>query len=142
MFFIEQKIRSFVHLGSCPNLIDSVGIVRMIFARCSKLRSFDFWRGQMNAGAFLSIIHPIDTCSDERARFENVSAEHQDYLAEIYSKTEMPITGHSVTHMTQLAELDFGWTNVPKNFIKHFVQQAGHNLIKLFLTACRRKTKR
>ena len=114
----------------------------MIFARCSKLRSFDFWRGQLYPSAFLSIVQPVETYSDECTRFEGFSAEQQDYLVEMYSKTEMPITGHSVTHMTQLTELDFGWTSVPTNFIKHLVRQAGHNLIKLFLTACRRKTKR
>jgi hypothetical protein len=53
----------------------------------------------------------------------------------------MPIEINSITHMKYLSEVDLGWTDPPPGFIKNFVQQIGHSLIKIFLTACRRKFK-
>jgi len=51
----------------------------------------------------------------------------------------MPIEMTSIIHMKYLSEVDLGWTDPPPDFIRNFVQQIGHSLIKLFLTACRRK---
>ena len=126
-------------LGSCPSLGDVVGFVRLVFARCPKLRSIDLWRAQIYANAFLSIVQPLDTSGEETARLDSLSSNQKLDLSKIYSLTDMPIATHSVAHMTQLAELELGWTNVPTNFIGQFVKQAGRNLIKIFLTACRRK---
>lgn len=53
----------------------------------------------------------------------------------------MPMEITSIVHLKYLSEVDFGWTDPPPGLIKHFVQQIGHSLIKLFLTACRRKWK-
>lgn len=53
----------------------------------------------------------------------------------------MPMEITSIVHLKYLSEVDFGWTDPPSGLIKHFVQQIGHSLIKLFLTACRRKWK-
>ena len=51
----------------------------------------------------------------------------------------MPFEIHSITHMVYLSEIDIGWTDPPPSFIQRLVQQAGRSLIKIFLTACRRK---
>jgi hypothetical protein len=53
----------------------------------------------------------------------------------------MPMEINSIIHMNYLSEIDLGWTDPPPGFIRNFVQQIGHSLIKLFLAACRRKFK-
>jgi hypothetical protein len=51
----------------------------------------------------------------------------------------MPFQIESLNHLTCLREIDLGWTNPPGGFIQVLVHQAGRSLIKIFLTACRRK---
>lgn len=115
---------------------DPVGIVRLIFARCSKLRSIDLWRIRLPPNTFLSMVQPV---REENPVLGTLSSETSFQLGRIYSLADMPVDIHSVAHMTQLMELDLGWTSVPAHFIKDLVKQAGKRLIKIFLTACRRK---
>jgi hypothetical protein len=126
--------------GSCSGLGDTIGIVRLLFARCPNLRSLDLWRVRnLTPNGYLSILGlPYDTNEDE-LRFFNLSMDEQEELAVVCSLANMPVEINSVTHMTCLSEIDIGWTDPPPGFIATLVQQAGRSLIKIFLTACRRK---
>ncbi|CAF1191928.1 unnamed protein product [Rotaria sordida] len=128
-----------INLGSCQNLIDTVGIVKLIFARCINLRSIDLWRASnLTSNCYLSIIGLSHDIQEEERRFSNLSINEQEELAIIYSLVNLPIEINSIIHMTYLREIDIGWTDPPAGFIQNFVQQVGHSLIKIFLTACRR----
>ena len=127
-------------LGSCSNLIDTAGIVSLLFARCSNLRSLDLWRGyHLAQNGFLSLIHADFNSEEESLRFLAFPEEEQEELTMVYSLLGMPLEIPSLTHLKHLSEIDFGWTDPPPFFIKSLVEQAGQCLIKLFLTACRRK---
>ncbi|CAF3762746.1 unnamed protein product [Rotaria socialis] len=128
-----------INLGSCQNLIDTVGIVKLLFARCSNLRSLDLWRvAIVPQSEFLSMVGlPYDSYEEER-RIANLREHIREQLAIVYSLVNMPVQITSMTHMVHLSEIDIGWTDPPPGFIKRLVQQAGHSLIKIFLTACRR----
>jgi hypothetical protein len=112
----------------------------LLFARCSNLRSLDLWRASnLTHNGYLSIGGlPYDTSEEER-RLLTLPVDEQDDLINVYSIINMPVEINSLTHMTCLTEIDLGWTDLPSNFIGNLVQQAGHSLIKIFLTACRRK---
>jgi len=130
----------FFVLGSCQNLIDTVGIVKLLFARCLKLRSIDLWRGHsLTENGYLSIVGLPYDIEEEALRLSNLSLDEQEELIIVYSIVNMPVEINSITHMKCLSEIDIGWTDPPPGFIQSLVQQAGHSLIKIFLTACRRK---
>jgi hypothetical protein len=127
-------------LGSCQSLIDTDGIVKLLFARCSNLRSLDLWRShRLTENAFLSIVGLKHFLEVEEQRIFNFSSDEQEDLALVYSIVNMPVQIDSITHMTYLSEIDFGWIDPPPGFIKNLVNQVGRSLIKIFLTACRRK---
>jgi hypothetical protein len=127
--------------GACLNLIDTMGIVRMIFGRCSKLRSLDMWRAyQMKKASFLSIIQSNVDLHNEEIHYSSLSIYDQEDLTLVYTLIHMPTSIPSLQHMTYLEEIDFGWTDLPGGFIKILVEQAGRCLIKIFLTACRGKS--
>ncbi len=112
----------------------------MLFVRCSNLRSLDLWRASnLTQNGYLLIGGlPYDT-SEEEKRLFSLPVDEQEDLAIVYSIVNLPVEIDSLTHMTCLTEIDLGWTDLPSNFIGNLVQQAGHSLIKIFLTACRRK---
>ena len=128
-------------IGSCQHLIDTVGIVKLLFARCSRLRSVDLWRAYtLTASAFSALMdEDYDAEEEEEQRIASLDIDEQEELALIYSTVSMPIATVSMTHLTCLSELDLGWTDPPPGFIAHVVKSAGRCLIKIFLTACRRK---
>lgn len=72
-------------------------------------------------------------------RLLSLPEDVQENLTLVYSVVNMPVEIKSLRHMTCLREIDIGWTDTPAGFIRNLVQQAGHSLIKIFLTACRRK---
>ncbi len=128
--------------GSCQNLSDPIGIIKLLFSRCSNLHSIDLWRTHgLTQNGFLSLIGLQFDIGEEKRRILNLSKDEQEELALIYSTVNMPMEINSIIHMKYLSEVDLGWTDPPPGFIKSFVQQVGHSLIKLFLTACRRKLK-
>jgi hypothetical protein len=128
--------------GSCQNLGDTIGIIKLLFSRCSNLRSIDLWRTHgLTQNGFLSIIGLQFDIGEEKRRILSLSKEEQEELALFYSSVNMPMEINSIIHMKYLSEVDLGWTDPPPGFVKSFVQQIGHSLIKLFLTACRRKFK-
>lgn len=128
--------------GACQNLNDPIGIIKLLFSRCSILRSMDLWRiNGLTQNGFLSLIGLQFDIGEEKRRILNLSKDEQEELAFIYSTVNMPMEINSITHMKYLSEVDLGWTDPPPGFIKNFVQQIGSSLIKLFLTACRRKFK-
>lgn len=127
-------------VGSCQNLGDTIGIIKFLLARCSNLRSVDLWRTSgLTSNGFLSVIGLPFDIAEEKRRILILSKDEQEELALLYSTVNMPMEITSIVHLKYLSEVDFGWTDPPSGFIKHFVQQVGHSLIKLFLTACRRK---
>ncbi len=75
---------------------------------------------------------------EEEKRLSNLSFEEQEELTLIYSLVDMPFEIDSIKHLKYLSEIDIGWTDPPPGFIESLVKQAGHSLIKIFLTACRR----
>ncbi len=114
--------------------------MKLLFGRCTNLRSVDLWRArhltQSDYQSFTGL--PMDP-DLETMRLLNMSIDEQENLATIYSIVDMPFEIASLNHLKCLSEIDIGWTNVPAGFIESLVQQAGHSLIKIFLTACRRK---
>ena len=119
-------------------MVDVAGIVRLLFARCSNLRSLDLWRLRIR-DFYESIVGiPYDLTNEEN-RLSQIPSEYQEDLVLIYSLLDMPVAVSPITHMKCLTEIDLGWTYPPAGFIEIFVQQAGHSLIKIVLTACRRK---
>ncbi|CAF1487854.1 unnamed protein product [Adineta ricciae] len=125
-----------LNLGNCLQLIDVAGIVRLLFARCSNLRSLDLWRLRIR-DVYGSIVGIPYDLTDEEDRLSQIPSEYQDDLVLIYSLLDMPVATNPITHMKRLSEIDFGWTDPPAGFIEILVQQAGHSLIKIVLTACR-----
>lgn len=93
----------------------------------------------MTQNGFLSTIGLPFDLGEEKRRILSLSKEEQEELALIYTSVNMPMQINSIEHLQALAEIDLGWTDLPPGFIKSLVQQVGHSLIKLFLTACRRK---
>jgi len=81
---------------------------------------------------------PYDA-EEEALRLSNLHIDEQEELALVYSTVDMPFEVDSIRHLICLSEIDIGWTDPPPGFIQSLVQQAGHSLIKIFLTACRRK---
>ena len=130
-----------INLGSCQELIDTAGIVKLLFGRCRNLRSVDLWRARyLTHHNYFSIIgQPIDPEFEAIRLSDSIPTDEQEDLGLIYSLVDMPFEVHSLSHLKCLTEIDLGWTNVPAGFIKTLVQQAGYSLIKIFLTACRRK---
>ena len=136
---LDQSFHFFL-LGSCQNLSDTIGIIKLLFSRCSNLRSMDLWRiSGLTQNGFLSLVGLQFDIREEKRRILTLSKDEQEELALSYSSVNMPMEINSIMHMKYLAEVDLGWTDPPPGFIKSFVQQVGHSLIKLFLTACRRK---
>ncbi|CAF1282903.1 unnamed protein product [Rotaria sordida] len=128
-----------INLGSCQKLSDTIGIIKLLFFRCTNLRSIDLWRTYgLTQNGFLSLIGLQFDVGEEKRRILNLSKDEQEELALIYSIVHMPMEINSIIHMKYLSEIDLGWTDPPSGFIKNFVQQIGHSLIKLFLSACRR----
>ncbi|CAF3635009.1 unnamed protein product [Adineta steineri] len=128
-----------INLGNCQYLVDTIGIVKLLFARCSNLRSLDLWRAKdLSHNAYLSIIGLPHDVYDEETRLSELSADQQEELALVYSVVNLPVEIDSITHMIYLSEIDIGWTDPPPGFIQSLVEQAGRSLIKIFLTACRR----
>lgn len=126
--------------GSCQYLLDTVGIVKLIFACCSKLCSIDLWRlSQLKQNSYLSFVGLPYNIEEEELRYETMSADDQEELTCVYSLVGLPVEIRSLSHMTCLREIDIGWTDPPSGFVQKLVEQAGHALIKIFLTACRRK---
>ena len=139
---IENNKKSFEHLnlGSCQNLCDTIGILKLLFAHCLNLRSIDLWRIHgLTQNGFQSLIGLPCDLGEEKRRIFNLSKEEPEELALIYSSVNMPMEIDSIEHLKYLAEIDLGWTDPPPGFIKSLIEQIGHSLIKLFLTACRRK---
>jgi hypothetical protein len=127
-------------LGSCQNLIDTAGIIRLLFGRCVNLRSVDLWRARhLIPYDFFSIVGFPNNPEEEAVRLLNIPIDQQEDLALTYSLVDMPFQIESLNHLHCLREIDLGWTNPPAGFIQVLVHQAGHSLIKIFLTACRRK---
>ncbi|CAF2506958.1 unnamed protein product [Rotaria sp. Silwood2] len=125
-----------INLGSCQKLSDTIGIIRLLFFRCTNLRSIDLWRTYgLTQNGFLSLIGLQFDVGEEKRRILNLSKDEQEELAVLYSSVNMPIEINSKIHMKYLSEIDL---DPPSGFIKTLVQQIGHSLIKLFLTACRR----
>lgn len=94
----------------------------------------------MTSNGFLSFVGlPFDILEEKRRIFLTLSKDEQEELALLYTTVNMPMEINAIVHMQYLSEVDFGWTDPPSGFIKTFVQHVGHSLIKLFLTACRRK---
>ena len=75
----------------------------------------------------------------ETARLSTIPADIREDIASIYSIIDMPFEIKSLQHLNLLTEIDLGWTQLAGGFIKGLVEQAGHSLIKIFLTACRCK---
>ncbi|CAF3760972.1 unnamed protein product [Rotaria sp. Silwood1] len=124
---------------SCQQLIDTVGIVKLLFARCSNLRSIDLWRVSiLTSNCYSSIVGLSHDIENEELRIANLPIHEQEELIIIYSLINLPVEINSITHMIYLSEIDIGWTDPPGGFITNFVRQAGRRLIKIFLTACRR----
>ena len=140
MFF--DISREVLFVGSCQYLGDTIGIIKLVFSRCSNLRSIDLWRiSSLTSNGFLSFVGlPFDILEEKRRIFLTLSKDEQEELALLYATVNMPMEINAIVHMQYLTEVDFGWTDPPAGFIKTFVQQVGHSLIKLFLTACRRKS--
>ncbi|CAF4683555.1 unnamed protein product [Rotaria sp. Silwood1] len=135
----NKKYLETINLGSCQKLGDTIGIIRLLFLRCINLRSIDLWRTYgLTQNGFLSLIGLQFDVGEEKRRILNLLKDEQEELALLYSAVNMPIEINSKIYMKYLSEIDFGWTDPPSGFIKSFVQQVGHSLIKLFLTACRR----
>jgi hypothetical protein len=140
---VSKTLSIFFYAGSCQNLNDTIGIIKFLFSRCSNLRSIDLWRlSGLTQNGFLSLIGLPFDIGEEKRRISTLSKDEQEELALIYSTVNMPMEINTIVHMRYLSEVDFGWTDPPPGFIKSFVQQVGHSLIKLFLTACRRKYKK
>lgn len=126
--------------GSCQNLNDTIGVIKLIFSRCTNLRAIDLWRTSgLTQNGFLSLVGLRFDIGEEKRRILSLSKDEQEELALLYSTVNMPMEINAIVHMRYLAEVDFGWTDPPPGFIRNFVQQVGRSLIKLFLTACRRK---
>lgn len=137
---ISIYVLSYV-LGSCQKLGDTIGIIKLLFSCCSNLRSIDLWRIQgLTLNGFLSIVGLPYDAGEEKRRILGLPKDEQEELALLYSSVNMPIQINSINIMEYLSEVDFGWTDPPSGFIQSFVEQIGHSLIKLFLTACRRKS--
>ncbi|UJR27898.1 hypothetical protein I4U23_009160 [Adineta vaga] len=137
---IENNKKSLenINLGSCQKLGDAIGIMKLLFVRCSNLRALDLWRIQgLTHNGFCSIIGLQFDISEDKRRILNFSKDEQEELALLYSSVNMPKDIHSIMHMKYLSEVDLGWTDPPAGFVKNFVQQIGHSLIKLVLAACR-----
>ena len=129
-------------LGGCQKLNDPIGIIKLLLSHCTNLRSIDLWRTYgLTHNGLLSIVGLQFDVEEEKRRILNLPKEEHEELALLYSCVNMPIEINSIIHMKYLSEVDLGWTDPPSGFIKNFVQQVGHSLIKLFLTACRRKLK-
>ncbi|CAF3611887.1 unnamed protein product [Rotaria socialis] len=139
--FIDNNKKNLEHinLGSCQKLSDTIGIIRLLFSRCTNLRSVDLWRTYgLTQNGFFSLVGSHFDTGEEKRRILNLSRDEQEELAILYSSVNMPIGINSLINMKYLREIDLGWTDPPSGFIRSFVQQVGHSLIKLFLTACRR----
>lgn len=120
--------------------MDPVGIVKLLFGRCKNLRSVDLWRAyHLSNNGYLSIAGLPYSTEEEAIRFSNLPEDEQEELTLIYSLVDMPFEIDSLNHLKCLTEIDIGWTDPPPGFIRSLVQQAGQSLIKIFLTACRRK---
>ncbi|CAF5179188.1 unnamed protein product, partial [Rotaria magnacalcarata] len=117
-----------INLGSCQNLIDTVGIVKLLFARCFNLRSLDLWRAAIvPQSAFLSIVGLPCSAYEEERRIANLREHIQEQLVIVYSLVNMPVQITSITHMVHLSEIDIGWTDPPPGFIERLAQQAGRS---------------
>ncbi|CAF4046112.1 unnamed protein product [Rotaria magnacalcarata] len=139
----NKKYLEHINLGSCQKLSDTIGIIKLLFSRCTNLRSIDLWRTYgLTQNGFFSLVGSHFDTGEEKRRILNLSRDEQEELALLYSSINMPMGINSLINMRYLREIDLGWTDPPSGFIKSFVQQVGHSLIKLFLTACRRKLKR
>ncbi|CAF3038105.1 unnamed protein product [Rotaria socialis] len=139
--FIDNNKKNLEHinLGSCQKLSDTIGMIRLLFSRCTNLRSVDLWRTYgLTQNGFFSLVGSHFDTGEEKRRILNLSRDEQEELAILYSSVNMPIGINSLINMKYLREIDLGWTDPPSGFIRSFVQQVGHSLIKLFLTACRR----
>ncbi|CAM4754364.1 unnamed protein product [Rotaria magnacalcarata] len=135
----NKKYLEHINLGSCQKLSDTIGIIKLLFSRCTNLRSIDLWRTYgLTQNGFFSLVGSHFDTGEEKRRILNLSRDEQEELALLYSSINMPMGINSLINMRYLREIDLGWTDPPSGFIKSFVQQVGHSLIKLFLTACRR----
>lgn len=76
---------------------------------------------------------------EEERRLSCLSPHYQEELTIVYSLINFPTEVTSIKHMTCLSEIDIGWTDPPPGFVACLVEQAGRCLLKIFLTACRRK---
>ena len=130
-----------LYSGSCQSLIDTAGILKLLFGRCQNIRSIDLWRARhLTEYDYFSILGSPIHEESEAARLAAIPNGIQDDIASIYSIIDMPFEIPSLHHLNCLTEIDFGWTQIPGGFIKGLVEQAGHSLIKIFLTACRCKS--
>lgn len=115
-------------------------MIKLLFSRCVNLRSIDLWRTYcLTQNGFLSLVGPHFDSGEEKRRIMNLTKDEQEELALLYSSVNLRIGLNTSINLKQLSEIDLGWTDPPSGFIKSFVQHVGHSLIKLFLTACRRK---
>ncbi|UJR21872.1 hypothetical protein I4U23_024945 [Adineta vaga] len=73
---IDQNKEHLEHLnlGSCQQLKDCIGIVRLVFARCSNLRSLDLWRASsLTHDIYLSIVGIPYDFDEEESRLSNMN---------------------------------------------------------------------
>ncbi|CAF1364141.1 unnamed protein product, partial [Didymodactylos carnosus] len=119
----------YVNLGACQQLTETDYVIKLIFSKCKRLKTLDLWRAHsLSQNGFHSIIGEqlkVDVMNDDKDIMNELL---NDYLTA------------SICYLEHLKELDFGWCDIPPDFIKKFVKNCGKSLMKLFLTACRRIT--
>ena len=136
LIYNNREHFEYINLGSCDNLIDTIGIVKLLVGRCLNLRSIDLWRARnLTSNGYLA----ISDLDDENDYLMHLPENELEDLALVYSLVNMPFQIDSLDHLKNLTEIDLGWTDPPPGFIQNLVRQAGRKLIKIFLTACRRK---
>ncbi|CAF4542861.1 unnamed protein product, partial [Didymodactylos carnosus] len=111
----------YVNLGACQQLSETDYIVKLLFSKCLQLKALDLWRAHgLSQNGFLSII-------GERV---NVDEEKQNPHDGITDELLNNLTT-TVCCLENLKELDFGWCDLPPNFIQKFVKNCGKSLMKL-----------
>lgn len=119
-------------------MVDHLGIIRLVFGRCFNLKSLELWRAyRLQPSGFMSLIEGHCDLNAEENRFDQIPENDRFEIIQIYSTINMPIEIVLLSKMKQLSEIEFGWNLLPLGFIKSFVEQAGQNLMKIFLSGCR-----
>jgi len=118
--------------------------VKLLFSTCFSLKSLDLWRAHsLTQNGFRSITGLTLDMEEEKLKLSNLDKQEAEEMKLLYDSCELtPSTMSSlgiVCCLDNLQELDIGWADPPPMFVKNFVKYCGKSLVKLFLTACRRK---